>query len=543
MTQSSTLPGPATLVIKTAQQVHDDYIRTIKNGLISIGILNPNVGPGSDYDLQGWGIAYAIAPVHANTAIANNNVMPDTAGGTFLDRWLAVLNLTRNGATQATGVIAPQFQIVSGYVNVQATQQLTDSGGQLYQVTVGGQYGPGGAGQPAQLYVPVISVSGGSATNHANGDPLQWVIAPPFTAQQATVGTTGGSDGLSGGADSEVDNDEPPRARMLSVFQNPPKGGNWSQVAQWCQQSTPDVEAGFVYPALLGPATVFACVTRAAQKQGVLSSTSKNRDFTADNAQIVNGVVLPYVAGLLPSNMFLCITQALNQPADVALLLSLPTTPTAITAGPGGGWIDGSPWPASVNGNSPVTVTSVASSSSITVNAQTPPVDGVSSVAWISPLTWQLYTATVLSHTGVAGAYALQLSAPFPGIVGGAFIFPQALQQQNYLTAALQAFANLGPGEWSSNATVLTRAFRHPTPGAAQQFPYKLDANLLRTMENAGAEVLSASFLYTSAGVAPVAPAVPVGTPTATVSGTGLGQLTSSPPSIFVPRNLAWYAA
>ena len=202
---------------------------------------------------------------------------PDTAGGTFLDRWLAVLSLTRNGASQATGVIAPVFQITSGYVNVQSTQQLVDTGGQLYQVTVGGQYGPGnpGAGQPAQLYVPVISVNGGSATDHANGDTLTWLIAPPFTQSNASVGTTGGTDGLSGGLDSEVGNDEPPRARMLSVFQNPPKGGNWSQIAQWCQESTPDVQAGFIYPALQGPASVFACVVRAAQTQGILSATSK----------------------------------------------------------------------------------------------------------------------------------------------------------------------------------------------------------------------------------------------------------------------------
>ena len=41
---------------------------------------------------------------------------------------------------------------------------------------------------------------------------------------------------------------------------------------------------------------------------------------------------------------------------------------------------------------------------------------------------------------------------------------PQAVQQANYFAAALQAFANLGPGEWTANVTALQRAYRHPVP-------------------------------------------------------------------------------
>ena len=101
MTQPSNI-GPATLVIKTALQVHDDFIRTVKNGLISIGILNPNIGPGSDYDLLAWGIAYAIAPVHANTAISNNNIMPDTVSYTHLPSSSVRRSSTRTRATRST---------------------------------------------------------------------------------------------------------------------------------------------------------------------------------------------------------------------------------------------------------------------------------------------------------------------------------------------------------------------------------------------------------------------------------------------------------
>jgi len=356
---------------------------------------------------------------------------------------------------------------------------------------------------------------------------LQWVTAPPFCGPQVTVGTTGGTDGLTGGADSEVGVDEPPRQRLFSRLQTPPKGGNWADVKGWAEASTPIVQAAFVYPALLGPGTVFVAVQRAPQTTAPLSSTSKNRDIPA---AIIAGTVLPYVQGLVPSNMFTCVASVRSVPGDVALQLALPNAPTAVVAGPGGGWVDGSPWPTS--GGSSCTVSSVTSATVITVNAQTAPTDGVSSVAWISPSTWQLYTAVVLSHTGTTGAYTVTLSAPFPGIASGNFIFPQAVQQQNYLASALQAFANMGPTEWTSNASLLTRGFRHPVPGSAQTWPNAFDANFLRVMENAGQEVLSASFLVTSS--LPGVPGVP------TVNAT-TGALTSNAPYTICPQNIAWY--
>ena len=527
MTQAIT---PYQFVQKTPRQIHDDYVRTIKAGLQGLGISNPNVGPGSDYDLQGWALGNALGVVQAGTVIANDQLMPDTAAGAFLDRWLTTFGLARNGAVQSSGLITPTFLITSGYVNI-AAQQLTDSNGSVFQVSVPGSYGPGGPNfttTPSLLQVPVISVVGGSSMNHANGDSLQWVIAPPFCGSQAKVGTTGGSDGLAGGTDSEVGVDEPPRQRLFSRLQNPPTGGNWSAVKGWAEASTPDVQAAFVYPALLGPGTVFVAVQRAAQLTAPLTSTSKNRDLPS---ALIAGTVLPYVKGLVPSNMFVCVASVVSQPGDVALLLSLPSAPTAVVAGPGGGWVDGSPWPQSQGSFS--NVAGVTSSSVITVLAASAPTPGVTSVAWISPLTWQLYSAVVLTSTTVsAGVFLISLSAPFPGIAVGNAIFPQAVQQQNYLAAALQAFANMGPSEWTANATLLTRGFRHPTPGSAQTWPNAFDANFLRVMENAGQEVLSASFIQST--TPPAVPGVP------TVNGT-TGALTSTAPYVFCPRNISFF--
>lgn len=534
-----------TFTQKSAKQIHDDYIRTLKNGLI--GILKvplPNVGPGSDYDLQGWAIGNTLAVVQANAVILADQVMPDTAGGASLDRWLALVNLSRRAATQSQGLVLPLYSLAQGFTNIPANTRLVDSAGLQYQVAVSGSYGPGNPpGTPANLYVPVISVDAGAATDHQNGDVLRWVTAPAFCGDQVTVGTSGGTDGLSGGNDSEAGQDEPPRARLFSVFQNPPASGNWSDVAQWAQQSTPDVQAAGVYPALLGPATVFVAVWQAPQLSAPLGSTSKNRNVPTP---VINGTVLPFVQGQVPANMFACVASVANQVVDVALLLSLPAAPTAFPAGPGGGWLDGSPWPTTVGGTAPCKVTAVASSTQFTVNAPTAPTPGVSRIAYISPSNWQLYTATVLSFTGFSGAYLITIDTPWSNIISdftnfgvpaggnGPAVFPQALQQQNYLTAILAAFAQMGPGEWSANSFVLSRAFRHPTPGSSKTWPYSLDANFLRVMENAGPEVLTAAYAFRSA----ITPTVPASI-TVNVS---TGQLTSAPPNIFVPRNLAWYA-
>jgi uncharacterized phage protein gp47/JayE len=547
MTQSASIPL-FTVQTKTRDQIRDDILRTIASGLRLLGIANPNVGPRSDYWYIAQGVANEVCVGLANGIVNTNNQMPDTAGGTFLDRWLAVFGLSRNGPTQSGGVVLPAYSLAQGYtvipgspVGTAGGAQLLDSAGLRFQVIASGSYGPGnpGAGQPANLYVPVQSVDSGSATDHLNGDVLTWVTLVPYVGENVTVGTLGGTDGLTGGNDSEANQDEPPRARLFSRLQNPPSGGNWPEVADWCTKSSPDVQAGFVYPALLGPATVFFCGIQAPQTVGVLSSTSKNRALPA---ALVTGTLIPYVQGLYPARAAVIGASAANQVADVALMLSLPSAPTAQPAGPGGGWLDGTPWPSSVGGTAPCTVSAVASTTQFTVNATTPPTLGVSHVAYLSPTNWQLYTATVIAVSGTSGAYVITIDTPWPNIVTEfgvmlpVSIFPQSVQQANYVAAMLQGFANLGPGEWTSSAVVLVRSFRHPS--TAQSWPSALDANFLRTVEDSGTEVKSAIFIYRNpASGLPTVPSTP------TITTSEPLTLTSSPPNILVPRSLSLYAA
>jgi hypothetical protein len=617
---------------KSQPQIRDDILRTLSNALIAQGIPNPNVGPTSDYYGFADGVANEICVGVANGIVQTDNQMPDTSGGTYLDRWLAFFGLKRSGATQSSGVISPVFNLTTGYTNVPTGAILIDSVGLRYQVTVPGQYGPGNpvAGQPARLTVPVMSVDTGSATDHDNGDQLSWVTYVAFVGPDASVGTAGGTDGLSGGNNSEIGQDEPPRQRLFARMQNPPASGNWVDVVRWFTESSPDVQAGFCHPALLGPGTVFFCGVGAQQNAAPFTSSSMSRELTA---ALVTGTLVPYVQGQYPGRAAVVGASCVDQPNNVSLLMALPAAPTASPSGPGGGWLDGSPWPTSGGsfcqvtgfmqgpftgvGSTPqnvtatgtpkinpctvlvtITATGTASTATATVslngavvasgtlptvagslaaaanltlvfpagtytngdyytsasvansfvcNALTPPTPGVSHIAYVSVSDWTLYTATVLSFTGGAGAYTITTDTPWPNLSadnalinagGGGYsaIFPQSTNQTNYLAAALQGFANLGPGEWAYNSQTLVRAFRHPVPSLA--WPYSMDANFLRTIENSGTEVLSVQFLFKQF----TTPALPNSGAPPTITATDPFLLTSAAPAIFTPRVIAFYA-
>lgn len=515
---------------KDATTIRDDILRTEKNGLIALGIANPNVGPGSDYYTRATAVGNELAVVHANNVVKADQNMPDTAGGPDLDRWLNLLKLSRRGATGSIGLISAPCSVSS--VGVPSGSQLTDSAGLVYEILSGGTYT---AAQDV-LTIAIFAVDTGVATDHQNGDALQWITPPPFCAQQVTVGTLGGADGLSGGFDSEATDDESPRGRLFQVFQSPPRAGNASDVATWCAAATPSVQAGFVYPALLGPGTTFVAVMAQAQSLGALSSTSKNRDLPA---ALVNGTVAPYVRGLYPENTQLALCSIASQANDIAILLAIPDAGTASPPGPGGGWLDGSPWPNSVGGTAPAVVAHVVSTTQfdVTVPSTNPPQAGISHIAFLSPLDWQLYTAIVTAvgtyGSPTAGAYRITVDTPMIGIVAGNYVFPQSVNQQIYVNAILGAFAGLGPGEWLTPGDArLTRAFRHPRSSLV--WPANLDARFLKQLENASPEVEAADWIYRLA----TTPTVPS---SITVDPTS-GLITSAAPGVFTPRNIGMYA-
>jgi uncharacterized phage protein gp47/JayE len=458
-------------VTKNAVEIKTDILRTIKNGLIKQGVGNPNVGPNSDWAIIAESLGNELEVVHANTIIKADQQMPDTAVGEDLAREAALLELEKQGAAGSIGgvvlVASQSTPIITG-------AQLTDAAGLAYEVVTGGTYANGAT-------VPIRAVSTGAATNHAEGDILTWVNAPPYSEDKAAVA----AGGLTNGIDAE--DDEILRSRVLAVYRTPPGAGNWEHVAELAEEGSASVDKAFVYPAIQGPGTVHVAVSAAP------TATNKSRVLAAAK---LAGDVEPYVKGKLPEHAHVVVTTVYDVNVDVAIGLSLPEATTASPPGPGGGWINGTPWPAPDGTNYfRHQVSAVTSETQFTVNAQTAPTANVTRIAWLSPSSWKLFQGLVTSVSGTAGAYLITVDTPFTGITTDCVIWPDCQNAQTYADAIIASFALMGPGEKTSNASALVRGFRHPT-AATGDWPSALGPAVLRKITEAGDEVRAAQFLW-----------------------------------------------
>jgi hypothetical protein len=502
-------------VVKDSDTVRNDILRTIKNGLLEQGVAEPNVGPSSDFYNIATALGNELAVVGANAIIKTDSQMPDTAtddedpnGDQDLSRIAALLDLEPQPASGSIGSVIIESSATSP---IAVDTELTDDLGQRYRVAVGGSYANGES-------VPIEAISVGESTNRDAGDTLTWAEAPPYCSDKVTVA----AGGLVNGADAE--DSEALRQRIYSKLQDPPTSDNWEQVAETAEASTNSVQKAFVNPAVQGPSTCDVAVTAAP------TATNKSRVVAS---ALMTGTVNPYTQGKLPKFGLLTVTTVTDVNADVSIGLSLPDAPTANPPGPGGGWLDGTPWP-TPNGTSTFrcTVTAVTSTTVITVDATTAPTKNVTHIAWLSPTEWKLYTAVVVDVSGSSGAYVITLDKPFVGITTGCYIWPECQNAQDYVDSLLAQFALMGPGEKTTNASALVRGFRHPPPSTS--WPYSLGPHLLGALTDAHEEIDSTQFFHRTDG-------------TTTVTGSGgtvvpqVPASLSDPPKIFVPRHIAFY--
>ena len=485
---------------------------TIRNGMLRVlanGIPGANVTPGSEWFVFTQGIANELAVVEANALIKSDAQMPDSAEDEDLYRICETYGLFLQPGAGSTGPVVLNSKADT---TIATGAQLIDAVGLRYELVSGGTFSNGTA-------LTVRALDTGKATNHPIGDVLRWVSAPSFSDEKALVGTGG----LVNGHDPE--DDEGLRARLYARLQNPPRSGNWEHVAELAEESSAAVVKGFPYPALQGPGSLHVAVVAAP------TATSKLRDVASTT---LNTAVVPYVQGQMPEHVFIVTTTVTNVPTFAAFALSIPEAPTASPAGPGGGWLDGSPWPDIGVAGGGTTVTAVTSTTQFTVNASAAPIVGVSRVSFLSPVDWIVRTARVVAVAGSTGAWVITIDAPFTDIAVSSYIWPACVNQQAYADRVLASFAAMGPGEKTTNPSSLTHGFRRPRPETA--WPYALGAQMLRDLVHSQPEMAFASFVYRSDGTSTIVGA----------SGQLLPQVPaviSSPPNIFVPSKIGFYRA
>jgi hypothetical protein len=489
------------LITKSMEEIRDDYLRTYKAELQRRGIINPNVSFGTEIYIKATALAQQIAVAMQNTVIEGDALMPDTAQDEDLQRLAGLYNLFLKPSIGSIGSIILKTTIdVLTPILISAGQQLQDSSGLLYQVINTGSFKDGD-------FINLQSIDTGIATNIGINSVLKWVTIPAYAQPTASVGTA-----FIGGFDAE--NIEQLRVRLLEKLANPAGGGNWSQVADSAQKSNSTVEKAFVYPACNGPATTGVAVTSAA------STSYKGRDFNdiSANPYVLNNFVIPGVIGDFPENVDFIINNCVNKPIDLSIGLSLPYSKLASTPGNGTGWIDANPIPIPIKSspNSYLTgycsVDSVDTSKQFIVNCDNSNIDGygntIYNIGWISKIDWKYRTAKATSLYYDNNMYQFTLlsnETPFSGfddnnnetqISAGDYVFPAALNMENYINAILEQFASLGPGEKISTSTkgLFPRAHRRPL--ITEQFPCDLGPSILKFLSNTGPEVLDVQYLY-----------------------------------------------
>jgi hypothetical protein len=422
---------------------------------------------------QSWGQGLEI--VLANGRALEDAAMPDTATGDDLDRICAIYGLTRSAGAGAQGNVTVTCTGSVTYVTGQ--ELVSDTTGKRYRVVTSTTTTTGGS-------VAVVGIDVGTATDLDAGESLTWTSPPSGSATTCVVA----SGGLVDGADA--DNDGRLRERLLKLLREPQNGGSWAHYRQWAEDASSAVEDAFVYPAAQGPGTVHLAYT--------IEGDADNRYARAGTTALTT-LVNDAVIAEQPEYADVTVTTVAHQDTGVALKITIPEPLTG--GGQGGGWIDpvspGTPvrWPTAKIGagnvDGVVKVTAVTSSTAFTVNANVAPTAGVT-ILFFSTTDRVFYEAEVVTVGGSAGARTITIDRALPTVAVDDYVSPACEQYEAYGETFMAEVAKLAPGEKTSDADVLPRAFRRPA--TEDGFPSALTTRLVSTMQTSHTEISNAAF-------------------------------------------------
>lgn len=187
--------------------------------------------------------ALAVTSLHAHIAQAERDALPDTSDPERQDRWGAIYNVPRKGATAASAAAAlrvfgtPGSGVVIGSV-------LAHVDGTTFQTNSAGTVGGGGF-----LDVDVLSLTLGSIAKKAKGEILTFLAAPPgiVSVAELQADIDRGGDDVEGPGSFKV--------RLLDKTAQPGMGGNANDYVKW-QLANPGVATAYTYPLRQGLGTV-----------------------------------------------------------------------------------------------------------------------------------------------------------------------------------------------------------------------------------------------------------------------------------------------
>lgn len=567
---------------KDETTIRADFLRSLKNGLIlDCGIANPNVYPGSDYYVLGTSLGLEVAPIYANCQVLAGQLMPDTATGTYLARIGTNVGLTARPASGGLGYIVHS---VTASSLVPTGAQLTDAAGLRFQVTTGGTYANGAfipvaaidtgattnhaAGdvlswQSAPPFsAPTVLVANGGITGGTDAEDDETFRARIFAR---LANPSGGGTWQNIAEASEESHPSVQKGFVYPAAQGPATVqvavagfSNWNAANVADASASREVDSTIVTNTITGfvngtiPEHVYTVITSVVDSAtDVAFQLSLPAAPSASPAGPGGGWL---DAAPWPNNALAAANFRATVCSVTSNLVFEVIAPTAPAAGASRiAWLSPTTWQLSTGTVLSYTQLS-GSAASITYSSGTNTITGLTGIVSLLATAGATITisgavtganngtfpiattpsgasVTVANASGATDgnngiivwsidAWTVTVDTPFVGIAAGNLVFPQSVQQANYVTAVMSQFGLMGPGEVSSNPTVLQRGFRHPTTSLG--WPYSLDATMLRALEDAGTEVLAAAYYYRSQT-------------TPTPAGAG------NAPLVLIPQNVAFY--
>lgn len=489
-----------------AEELSQRFLRDVRLASIQSGNDNVPVGYGSDFWLTSQGLAGMALQGFRNISLseADQNVL--TAEGQALDDIRIGYGIPEVSASPGRGRIV-----------IRVTGSATVTNGQAFL------YPNGKSGKVIGTYVnpsdlaelDVECTTTGSSGNLKSGEIVRFIGTPINVTTEATVST---DEPITGGTDTETDARK--RLRILNVLRNKPSAGNWSHLRQIVLDLNGGVQNCFVYPALGGPSSVKVVPV----KDFSISSV----DYSRSVSDALLSSIRSDLQSNVPIGIQMVVQAVVSEYTDVTLKLTIPAS--SKSGGNGLGWTDVAPWPSLVTADSGKislsSPNSVFDSFTVSANTTTPPVDGQTHISWWSSVDRKFYSGLIISHSGTAGAWVVNIDRPLvdstgAGPTGGDYICPQCKNISGYGAEWVELFRSLGPGENTSTLALLPRASRHPF--VADEAPYSITNSSLRSMTNKFKEITDFSLGY----VLKSTPTVP--------------SLKQTAPNILIPRRFSVY--